>query len=102
MSDILEETKKIKEQLQQGIAEAENSIKKSKEYLAKNGYDLDSKDLQTMLEDSADAKIKQRYTEYREELQREIEQEQTRLQQLHSSSPSGGSVPRRKPDGIKI
>ena len=100
-ADITEESKRIKEQLRQGIREAESSIKKSREYLAKNGYDPDSKELQTMLENAQDPEIKRRYEQYREELQQEIERERARLRQSHSSSSNSGS--RRRPvGGVKI
>ena len=102
-SDFSEENKKMREQLRQGIAEAEDSVRKSKEYLERKGYALDSPALETMLSHSSDPKVKQKYTEHQEELQREIEQERSRLRQLHSGGSSDGSPPRRKPTGgIKI
>lgn len=101
-SDLLEETKKIRQQLEQGIAEAEDSINKSKEYLGRQGYDLNSEDLKNMLDHSSDPKIKQKYEEYQEELQREIDQEQSRLQQLNSGSASDGTPHRKPVSGVKI
>lgn len=100
-SDLSEETQKIKEQLRQSIAEAEGSIKTSNEFLAKKGYSPDSQELDAMLNRSDDPKIKQKYKEYQEELQREIEQERARLQQ--QGAPSGGSPSYRRPmGGVKI
>lgn len=100
-ADLSEETQKIKEQLRQSITEAESSIKISNEFLARKGYKPDSQELETMLNSSADPAIKQKYLEYQEELQREIEQERTRLRQ--QASFLGGSPSRRKPmGGVKI
>ena len=100
-SNMAEESKKIKEQLRQGISEAEDSIKKSREYLAKNGYDPDTRELQAMLENSQDPEIRRKYERYQEELQQEIERERARLHQSRGSSSSGS--PRRRPvGGVKI
>ena len=96
-----DETEKIKKQLRDGIAQAEQSIQQARERLERKGFNLDSADLEAML--TTDPKIKEKYIEEQEKMQNEIEQERSRLMQAQNGSSAAAGTPRRKPMGsVKI